>query len=435
MSQPHSSTNAPPTTRRDFLKHSTAGAAALSIAQSAHAAGNEILRVGIIGCGSRGPGVALEYLKTGPSVHVVALGDLFADRIRDLRKRIKERFPEQVKVDDDHCFVGFDNYKGVIDSCDIVGIACASKFHPMYAEAAVKAGKHVFVEKPHGIDPMGVRRMRAVCELARQKGVNILSGLHSRHDNGWKETMARIHNGAIGKIVSVQTMFLRAPYVIRPREKDLTEIQHQFRNFYHFFWLSGDDVPQSLVHNMDRVEWALHEEPPTWCFGLAGRSSSFGDLYGDNYDHHTVVYEYASGTRVYAMCRTQENTYHNYDEIIMGTKGTCYLADCRIEGENKWKFTGHRHSPHQAEQQYMVDSIRNGKIINSGYHMNNSTLIGVMGQIACYTGKPVTWKEVNESNASWGPEPEKCSFDMEPPTRPGPDGNYPLPKPGVTKLL
>lgn len=439
MSQANPNSGASSTTRRDFLKISAAAGAALSVAQTAHAAGNETIRLGLIGCGSRGPLAAVEYLKAGPYVQLVAMCDLFEDHVKDARKTLEERskteFPGQVKVDDDHCFTGFDGYKKVIESADIVAIACASKFHPMYAEAAIKAGKHVFVEKPHGIDPMGVQRMRAVCELAKQKNLSILSGLHSRHDNGWKETIARIHDGAIGEITAMQCMFLRPPYVVRPREQRLTEIQYQFRNWYHFFWLSGDDVPQSLVHNMDRAEWVLKEQPPKWCFGLAGRSASFGDQYGDMYDHHTVVYEYESGARVYALCRTQNNTYANSTDIIMGTKGTCYLWDCRIEGENKWQFKGQRNNAYLAEQAYMIQSIREGKPINSGYHMNNSTLVTIMGQIACYTGQPVTWKEVNASTVGWGPRPDEASFQMEPPTKPEKDGNYPLAKPGITKLL
>lgn len=426
------------TTRRRFLKQSAGGvtgAAVLGATHGAYAAGNETIRIGLIGCGSRGPLAVIEYFKAGPFVQCVALCDLFADRLQNARKLLKDQFPEQTRVDDDHCFVGFDGYKAVIDSCDLVVIACASKFHPMYAEAAIKAGKHVFVEKPHGIDPLGVQRMRGVCALAKEKNLSILSGLHSRHHAGWKETMARIHDGAIGEIVAVQCMFLRPPYVVIPREAGLTEIQYQFRNWYHFFWLSGDDVPQSLVHNVDRAEWALKEETPKWCFGLAGRSASYGDQYGDMYDHHTVVYEYASGTRLYAMCRTQHNTYQNYDDIIMGTKGKCFLGPCRIDGESKWQFTGQHNNPYLAEQAYMVQSIRESKPINSGYHMNNSTLITIMGQIACYTGQPVKWEEVNASRQGFGPEPEQAGFDLEPPTKPGPDGNYPLPKPGVTKLL
>jgi myo-inositol 2-dehydrogenase / D-chiro-inositol 1-dehydrogenase len=426
------------TTRRDFLKLSAAaaaGAATLSVAAGAHAAGDETIRIGMIGCGGRCTAAAGESLQAGPYVKLVAMCDVFKDRLEISRKKLKEQHPDQVIVDDDHCFVGLDGYRKVIDSVDVVLIACASKFHPMYAEAAIKAGKHVFVEKPHGIDALGVHKMKAVCELAKEKNLSLLSGLQSRWHNGWQETVKRIHDGAIGDIVSIQCMFLRAPYVVVPREPNLTELQYQFRNWYHFCWLSGDDVPQSLVHNLDRASWALKEQLPAWVFGLAGRSASFGDKYGDMFDHHTAVYEYASGVRLYALCRTQENTYNNSTDIIMGSKGTCYLGECRIEGETKWKFDGKQNNPGVAEQKGLIEAIRNNKPINSGYHMYNSTMMGVMGQVACYTGKPVKWEEIWKSTFSYGPAPEKATWDMAPPTKPEKSGDYPIPVPGETTLL
>ena len=173
---------------------------------------------------------------------------------------MKKKLPEQVIVDSDHCFVGFDGYQKVIDSVDVVLIACASKFHPMYAEAAIKAGKHVFVEKPHGIDLAGCNRMQAACDLARQKNLSLLSGLHSRYHDGYRQTVEQIHNGAISDVVAIQAMFLRGPYRVIKRRPNISETQYQFNNWYHFCWLSGDDVPQSLVRNMDRVAWILNGE-------------------------------------------------------------------------------------------------------------------------------------------------------------------------------
>ncbi|MDM8009046.1 MAG: Gfo/Idh/MocA family oxidoreductase [Phycisphaerae bacterium] len=426
------------TTRRDFLKFSAAaaaGAATLTVAAGAHAAGNETIRIGMIGSGGRCTGAAGESMQAGPYVKLVAMCDVFKDKIESSRERLKSKHPEQVQVDDAHCFVGLDGYMKVIEAVDVVLIACASKFHPMYAEAAIKAGKHVFVEKPHGIDALGVHRMKAVCDLAKEKNLGILSGLQSRWHAGWQETIKRIHDGAIGDIVAVQCMFLRAPYVVVEREPGLSELEYQFRNWYHFCWLSGDDVPQSLVHNVDRASWALKEQLPTWAFGLAGRSASFGEAYGDMFDHHTVVYEYAGGARLYALGRTQENTYNNYSDIIMGTKGTCYLGECRIEGEKAWKFAGQHNNPGAAEQKALIEAVRNNKPINSGYHMNNSTMMGVMGQVACYTGKPVKWEEIWKSDFSFGPPPEKVTMDMAPPTKPEKSGDYPIPIPGETKLL
>ena len=426
------------TTRRDFLKRSAAGAAALgglSIARGAHAQGDDVVKIGMIGCGGRCSGAGAQSMKAGPHVKLVAMCDIFDSRLQASRNNLLKQYPDQVVVDDDHCFVGFDGYQKVVDSADVVLIACASKFHPMYAEAAIKSGKHVFVEKPHAIDPVGVRRMQAVCDLAKQKNLSIVSGLQSRFHTGWQETVKRIHDGAIGDVVAMQSMFLRGPYQTVARKPELTETQYQFSNWYHFRWLSGDDVPQSLVHNVDRMSWIMKEEMPKWAFGLAGRSSSFGEVYGDMFDHHTVVYEYESGTRLYALCRTQNGCYGNGSDIIMGTKGTCYLGACHIKGENEWRYPGPRNNPYDAEQKALIDSVRSGQPINSGYHMANSTMIGVLGQITCYSGKATTWDDAYKSDLEFGPAPDESSFDTEPPSVPDETGNYPLPLPGITKLI
>jgi myo-inositol 2-dehydrogenase / D-chiro-inositol 1-dehydrogenase len=440
MSEQQKSNLQPGTTRRQFLKNSAilaSGAAlgSLALHRSVHAAGDSTIRIGMIGAGGRCAGAAAQSMKASPDVKLVAICDLFADRVRDARTNLKAGAPGQVLVDDDHLFTGFDGYQKVIDSVDAVMIACASKFHPKYAEAAIKAGKHVFVEKPHAIDPVGVRRMAAVCELAKTKGLSILSGLQSRFSNGWQETVQRIHDGAIGDVVAMQSMFLRGPYRLEARQPNVTEMQFQCRNWYHFLWLSGDDVPQSLVHNIDRMCWIMHEQSPEWAFGLGGRSASFGEIYGDMFDNHTVVYEYKNGTRLYALCRTQDGCYGNGGDIIMGTKGQCDLANCKITGETNWRFDKPGNDAYEAEQAALVEAIKNNKPINSGYHMLNATLIGVMGQIACYNGKEVRYADVSASKLEYGPSPDEASFDIDPPTLADATGNYPLPMPGKREPL
>ncbi len=427
--------------RREFLRTGArAGAvgagivAGLSLNRSVHAQGSDIIRIGMIGCGSRCSGAAVQALSTGDDVRLVAMCDVFPERLEASLTNIRKVKPDQVAVDNDHKFTSFDGYRHVIEASDVVLIACASKFHPMYAEAAIQAGKHVFVEKPHGIDPVGVRRMAKVCELAKEKGLSIQSGLQSRYSLAWQETMKRIHDGIIGDIVATQSMFLRGPYRVYDRDPRLTEVQYHFYNWYHFCWLSGDDVPQSLVHNMDRMTWALQGETPKWCFSLAGRATSFGTKYGDMFDHHTVVYEYESGARVYAMCRTQNGTYGNSSDIIMGTKGVCYLGRSRIEGETNWQYSGPGNNPYQTEHDVLFDAIRKNEPINAGDYMAKSTMVTVLGQLAAYTGKPMTYAEVEQLDFEYKPSPEEASFEVDPPTLPGPDGNYPLPIPGVTNL-
>ena len=425
-------------TRREFLKASAGGAAAvagLSIARSAHAADDGTIKIGMIGCGGRCSGAAVQSLKSAKDVRLVAMYDVFRDRLDRSLGSIKGHFPEQVAVDDDHKFTDFDGYQKVIDSVDVVLIACASKFHAMYAEAAIKSGKHVFVEKPHAIDPVGVRRMQAAADLAKEKGLSIVSGLQSRYHAGWQETVKRIHDGEIGDVVAMQSMFLRGPYGLVPRRPDLSETQYQFSNWYHFCWLSGDDVTQSLVHNVDRMSWIMKEEMPKWAFGLGGRSTSFGEVYGDMFDHETAVYEYAGGARLYALCRTAAGCYNNSTDVIMGTKGTCHLGQCRFEGESNWRFTGKHNNPYDAEQKALVDAVRSGEPVNSGSYMANSTMVGVLGQLTCYSGKPIQWDAAYNSDCQFGPAPDGVSFETEPPTLPDDTGNYPLPIPGITKLV
>ncbi len=330
--------------RRDFLKATAAAGAAtaggLSIARSAHAAGKQEIRIGMIGCGGRCSGAASQALGLGKDVKLAAMTDVFENRMRAKQKWFKAQYPEQFVATDAACAHGLDGYKAVIAASDAVLIACASKYHCFYAEEAVKAGKHVFSEKPHAIDPAGCLRLRRACDLAKQKNLAIISGHESRYSLAYQEQVKQIHAGAIGKVVAIQSMFLRAPYGTVGRDPKLNETRYQFSNWYHFRWLSGDDVTQSLVHNLDRMRWVLHEENPTWCFGLGGRSTSFGEVYGDMFDNHSVVYEFKSGVRVYALCQTRDGCYGSWDDIIMGSKGTCYWSACRIEGETKWRYQG-----------------------------------------------------------------------------------------------
>jgi predicted dehydrogenase len=435
MTRETQSSSASPT-RREFLKEAAAGAAVaygLSLSRSAHAAGSEGIRIGMIGCGGRCSGAASQALGLGKDVKLVAMSDVFEDRMQEKRAYFKATFPEQFLATDETCTHGLDGYKTVIASSDAVLIACASKFHSFYAEEAVKAGKHVFIEKPHAIDPAGCIRLKGVAQMAKDKNLNLVSGHESRYSLAYQEQVKRIHDGAIGDVVSIQSMFLRAPYGLVPRPAGISELMYQFRNWYHFRWLSGDDVTQSLVHNLDRMRWVLHEENPTWCFGLGGRSSSFGEVYGDMFDHHSVVYEFKSGPRLYALCQTRAGCYGNWDDVIMGTKGICHWTACRIEGETKWRYEGPQNDPNVEEQKILVGALREGRVVNHGDTMIDSTYMAIMGQIACYNGGPLTWEELLAAKFEFEPKIADVKADMAAPTKPDETGNYPLPRPGLTK--
>jgi myo-inositol 2-dehydrogenase / D-chiro-inositol 1-dehydrogenase len=425
------------TSRRDFLR---AGAAALTIGSSAHAAGSDEIRVGVIGCGGRGTEAALQAMAADKGVRLVAMGDMLPDRVHERRTELKTKNAAQVAVDDQHCFAGFDAYKHVIESADVVLIANAAKFHPLHMMAAIDAGKHVFVEKPHAIDPAGIKMVRAACEKAKQKNLSVLSGLQSRYWMGYQEAIQRVHDGAIGDIIAVQETWLRAPYVLYPRRPGLTEVEWQASNQYHFHWLSGDDVPQTLVHNLDRASWALKGQAPARCYGMGGRSTIRGEIYGSVFDHHAVVYEFASGVRLYAYCRTIPNCYEENSSLLLGTKGRASVTRGVIEGENPWKYSGPRMysspnvNPYQVEHDELFKAIRAGKPINSGDYMIRATLMGIMGQLSCYTGKEITWEQINASDFYFEPKPEAVHAKMEAPVLPDKDGIYPVFKPGETRF-
>ena len=424
------------TTRRDFLKASTAAAsaAALGLSNRVYAAGSDVIRVGMVGCGGRNTGAGAQALTADPGARLMAMCDIFMERVKDKRRILKEQKGAQVMVDDDHCFAGFDGYKRVIEASDVVLIANAAKFHPLHAVTAITAGKHVFVEKPHGIDPAGLKVMQQAADLAKQKGLCLVSGLHSRYDTGYAETVKRIHDGAIGDVIAIEENFLRGPYGVIDRRPGLSEVQWQCSTQYHFRWLSGDDVPQSLVHNLDRSRWVLREENPTKCHGLGGRSSMTEPIYGDVFDHHSVVYEFASGVRIYAFCRTTTGCHNDSSSTVLGSKGKASITGRRIWGQNNWRWTG-RCNPYQIEHDVLFKAIRTGEPVNNGHYMVPSTLTTVMGQISCYTGDEVTWDQINQSDFCYPPRAEECHDGMEPPVKLAADGSYPVPKPGKTEMI
>jgi len=433
----------PSISRRSFIKTgtvtATALAAGISLSRSVHAQGQEEIKIGMIGSGGRCSGAAMESMNSDPCVKLVAMCDVFEDRVKAQRNALQKNLPDQVRCPDEHCFWDFEGYKKVIELSDVVLIACASKFHPMYAEATIKAGKHVFVEKPSAIDPPGIRRLEAACKLAAEKNLSVMSGLQSRWSFAWQDIMKRIHDGEIGDIVAMQSMFLRGPYNLVTRKPGLSETEYQFSNWYHFNWLSGDDVTQSLVHNVDRMGWAMQNELPEWAFATAGRSGSFGEVYGDMFDHSSVVYEYKSGARLYALCRTTANCYNNSSDVIMGTKGNCLLGQSRFvkrNGEEFYRYSGPNNNPYQTEQEELIKAVKTGKSVNCGDFMCSSTMVGILGQIAAYQGNAVKYEDAYKADFHFGNiEPDGISMATEAPTLPDETGNYPIPLPGQSRFV
>lgn len=418
-----------PTTRREFIRTSAAlaGTAALgqlALERSVHAAGNDVIRIGLIGCGGRGTEAAVNAMNAGRDIRLVALADIFDERLKASRDQLKKARPDQVEVKDDHCFVGFDAYEKLLASgVDVVLIAAASHFHPAILKAAVAAGKHVFCEKPHGIDIPGIKTSMEAAEQAKQKGLSLVSGLCWRYDPGVRETMKRVHDGAIGDIVAIQGNYLSNPYILRERRPGQTEMEWQMWNWYHFNWLSGDQTAQQLIHSLDKSSWALRDVAPRRVYGLGGRQTTLEPKYGDQFDHQAVIFEYENGVRVFGFTRDQADCYRDTNDYIFGTKGRCNLLNYRIEGETNWRYEKPRENMYDLEHKALFDSIRAGQPINNGHYMCLSSALAIAAQIACYTGAILTWEDVMNSKRSF--TLPRYGWEVEPPVKPGPDGRYP----------
>ncbi len=425
----------PRTSRRGFLKLSAAAGVAvaggLSIARSAHAAGSGTIKIGLVGCGGRGSGAAVNAINTGKDVKLVAMADIFEDRVKNARAEISKEKADQMDVPDDRCFVGFDAYQKVLQSgIDVVLLAAASHFHPVHFKAAVEAGKHVFCEKPHALDVPGLKVAMAACEEAKKKSLSVVSGLCWRYDPGVREAMKRIRDGAIGEIVAIQETYITSPYGLRERKPGWNEMYYQMQNWYHFNWLSGDQTAQQLIHSIDKASWALGDKPPVKAWGMGGRQVCTEPKYGDQFDHHAAVFEYAGGVRVFGFCRDMPGCYNETSDVIFGTKGRAYLPGRpRIEGETKWDYGPAKVSMYNVEHAELFDSIRAAKPINNGNYMFTSTMLGILAQMVCYTGQEITWEKAMSSTLSFSLP--RYGWDVEPPVKPGPDGMYPTAMPGV----
>lgn len=436
----------PRTTRRQFLAESallaTAAGAGLSIGRSAHAAGSDIIKLGLIGCGGRGSGAAADALSGDPNTKLWAMADVFPDKVETSIKNLTTQFGERVAVDPSRRFSGLDAYRGVIENSDVVLIACASRFHAPYAMATIQAKKHVFVEKPAAVDVAGIHQLLEADELSKKNGTGVLAGLTYRYHLGRREAIERIHNSEIGDIVAIQCDYLRSPYRLIPRDPAWSEMEYQFRNWYHFTWLSGDDVPQSLIHNLDSALWAIRDEPPASAYGMGGRSSHFQVEMGTSFDHHSVIFDYPCGRKIYGSVRTAVGCFGNNIDIFHGTKGRCIFAGFAapkftdLAGNVTWKADAQRSkiSPYRQEHMEFLQSVRDGKPFQRAKQLAVSTMTSVLGQMAVYTGKQLTWEDVMKEKFAYPPQGE-IRMDADPPVKPGADGIYPVAVPGMTKLV
>ena len=404
------------TTRRSFLKTTSAAALFSGVANHAHAAsGDDTIRVGLVGCGGRGLGAAVNAMKADPQVRITALADLFQPSIDRALLSLKKHSPDQFQVSPEQIFVGFDSYQQLLTTdINVVLLASPPHYRPDHMEAAVAAGKHIFCEKPVAVDPVGVRRVEASSKLAAEKGLNVVSGLCWRYDAGMMETVKRIHDGQIGKIISTQADYLTNSLWTKVKTPEMSEMQYQCFNWYNYIWLSGDHIVEQFIHSLDKALWLRHDQPPVRAYGMGGRQLRTEVLNGNIYDHFSVTYEWADGSRTHANTRQMRGCMNQTEDFVFGTDGSARLIKHRIEGANEWRFRGDEVQMHQAEQDELFKAVRGEReTISNGDYMCKSTLMAILGREACYTGKEITWEQIASSEQDlrpdeyeWGEGPE-----------------------------
>jgi predicted dehydrogenase len=402
-------------TRRQFLAASAASTSAILACQlpAVHAAGTDTLRIALIGCGGRGTGAATQALRADPHVKLVAMGDAFPDRLQASLDQLKAEsdLGDKVDVAPDHRFTGFDAYKGVLASgVDVVLLATPPHFRPIHLKAAVEAGKHVFCEKPVAVDAPGVRSVMETCREAKRKNLAIVSGLCWRYHHGKRETMQRVHDGAVGDIVTLHTNYNVHGLWHKDRGPGMSDMEWQIRNWLYFTWLSGDHIVEQHIHSLDKMAWAMKDEPPVRAFGLGGRQSRTAPEFGQIFDHHAVCFEYASGVKLFSYCRQQDGTPNDVSDYIIGTLGTCdvmkHTITARSQQTPSWKYGASKAAKddmYQNEHNELFASIRAAKPINDGEWMTKSTLLAIMGRMATYTGQWITWDMALNSKQDLSP--------------------------------
>jgi predicted dehydrogenase len=411
--------------RRDFLKGSTAGlvggamAGGLGRVPGAYAAGSDMIKVGVVGCGGRGTGAASDVLRAAPGVKIVAMGDAFKDHL-DVSLKQLSQFGDKVDVPPDRQFVGFGAFERVLASdINYVILATPPGFRPWHLKAAVEAGKHIFAEKPVAVDGPGIRSVFETCEAAKAKGLAIGTGTQRRHQTGYLETLKRIEDGAIGQITMARVYWDQGPIWVHAKQEGWSDMEWQMRNWYYFTWLCGDHIVEQHVHNLDVANWATGDHPLR-AVGLGGRQVRTDPVYGNIYDHFAIDYEYPNGVRVASYCRQVPNCENSVSEALHGSKGFCQVNKYAITGENAWRMTGKDNLPYVQEHTDLIAAIRAGKPYNELQTVAESTLTAILGRMAAYTGQAVTWEQaLNSTESLMPPKLEWGELAVSPVAMPG----------------
>jgi len=428
--------------RRQFLKTSgvaaIGGALASPLAFTQKVSGarssSDTLRIGLIGCGGRGTGAAAQALSTGEGVVLTALGDVFKEHVQSSRRNLagNEQFGKRVQVPDDACFVGLDAYQKVIDSgVDVVLLAAPPGFRPQHLRAAVEAGKHIFCEKPMATDAPGVRSVLQSAAMAKEKNLALVAGFCWRYHLARRAFYEQVHQGAIGAIRAVYATYLTGPVKPMPpassRPAGMGDVEWQLRNWYNFVWLSGDGLVEQACHSVDKIAWAMNGILPLKAVATGGRQ--FPNNEGNIFDHIDVFYEFPDGVRAFMAQRQISNCYGDNSDFLMGSDGLGAIkgwSDPVITGKQSWRYRGPKSDMYQVEHDELFASIRKGRPINDGVWMAHSTLMALMGRMAAYTGKEISWEEAMNSKLQL--VPDKLTWDMDLPIRP-------MAMPGTTEFV
>jgi len=417
-------------TRRDFLKTSSAALAAgtvagsLSIARSAHAAGGDQIKIALIGAGGRGKGAVSNNLGSCENVKLVAVADAFEDNARGALNTFQNNKACAGKLDvpENRIFWGFDAYRKAIDcGVDMLIIATPPGFRPVHYKAAIEAGKHVFMEKPLCVDAPGFRSLMKTNKLADEKGLRVGVGLQRHHHKSYIETIKRIQDGAIGELKYLQAYWNGGGVWIRKRLPQQTEMEYQMRNWYYFVWLCGDHITEQHVHNLDVCNW-IKDAHPVEANGMGGRQVRKGPEVGQIFDHHSVEFTYADGTKMFSQCRHIRGCWNSVSEAAHGTDGFAQVDKAQIKGKSEWSFRGKARNPYEQEHIDLLDAIRNNKKCNEGWYGATSSFTSVFGRMATYSGKAVKWDEAVAGGPDEGPK--KLAWDANPPVMPDAQGSY-----------
>ena len=431
--------------RRRFMKNSSllvAGAGvthglATGIANAAHPFGDDTIRIGLIGCGGRGTGAASQAMNTEGPTKLVAVADAFENRLKGCLRGLGDH-ADKLDVPAERQFVGFDAYKKVLEcDIDLVILATPPGFRPMHFEAAVSAGKHVFMEKPVAVDAPGVRRVLAVAKKAKEKSLAVAVGLQRRHEARYQETIQRIHDGAIGDVILGRCYWNGGGVWIRPRKEEHTEMEYQMRNWYYFNWLCGDHITEQHIHNLDVMNW-VKKGYPISANGQGGREVRDDKDTGQIFDHHFVEYTYEDGSKMFSQCRHIKNCWNAVTEFAHGTKGVAKIGNASIldmDGNQIWAYGKGGGGGHQQEHHDLFADLRKGILPNEGEYGAMSTMTSILGRMATYSGKTIKMSDALQRGKLLSPVDQFASFDDLPPVMPDKEMLYPVPVPGKYQPL